>query len=190
MTKIGIIIGTTRTGRVTDRLAKWVAKELEGKAEYEMVDLIDYPMPFIDEASPRYNSERNAVPEVQKWLDKVAEFDGFVIVTPEYNRTVSGVLKNALDLIDYQFDKKPTAIVSHGSVGGAFATSTLRDILPQLGSISVPQNVYFSAQVAQAISEDGELSDELKTNPWGPQTSLKGTVSQLLWLTEALGSSK
>ena len=190
MTKIAVIIGTTREGRVTDRLATWVAKELEGKAEYEIVDLVDFPMPFLSEPSPRYNPERKAVPEVQKWLDKVAGFDGYVIVTPEYNRTISGVLKNAIDLLDYQFEQKPVAIVAHGSNGGAQAVDTLRSVLPQVGAVVVPQNVYFGARVGETVSETGELNEELKSNPWGPQGALAGVVKQLVWLTEALVAAK
>lgn len=190
MTKIGIIIGTTRSGRVTDRLASWVNQEVSQHAETEIIDLADYPMPFVDEPSPRYNPERKAVPEVQKWLDKVAEFDGYVIVTPEYNRTISGVLKNAIDLLDYQMEQKPVAIVAHGSNGGAQAVDTLRSSLPQIGVIVVPQNVYFGARVGEVISEAGELSEELKANPYGPQAALAGVAKQLVWLTETLTSAK
>lgn len=190
MAKIGIIVGTTRAGRATDRLATWVANELKGKAECEIVDLVDYPMPFIDEPSPRYNPERKASPEVQKWLDKVAEFDGYVVVTPEYNRTIPGVLKNAIDLLDYQIEQKPAAIVAHGSNGGAQSVDTLRSALPQVGAVVVPQNVYFGARVAEVINEAGELNEELKSNPYGPQGALAGVVSQLLWLTDALTAAR
>lgn len=186
MSKIGIIIGTTRDGRVTDRLAKWVDAELQQHAQTEIIDLADYPMPFITEPSPRYNPERKADPAVQKWLDKVAEFDGYVVVTPEYNRTITGALKNAIDLLDYQMEQKPAAIVAHGSNGGAQAVDALRSILPQVGVIVAPQNVYFGARPADVLSEDAELIEELKTNPWGPQTALQGVVKQLVWLTDSL----
>lgn len=190
MAKIGIIIGTNRDGRVTDRLAKWVNAEVSKGAETEIIDLADYPMPFIDEPSPRYNPERKAAPEVQKWLDKVAEFDSYVVVTPEYNRTISGVLKNALDLLDFQIEQKAVAIVAHGSASGAQAVATLRSALPQLGAVLVPQNVYFGARVGEVITEAGELSEELKTNPWGPQSALEGVSKQLIWLTNALQAAK
>lgn len=186
MTNIGIIIGTTRQGRVTDTLAKWVAHELEGKATYEMIDLADYPMPFINEPSPRYNPDRQAEPAVQAWLDKVASFDAYVFVTPEYNRSISGVLKNAIDLLDYQMEQKPAAIVAHGSNGGAQAVDALRTILPQVGVVLVPKNVYFGAGVGESISDSGELAEAVKSNPWGPHTALVGTVEQLLWLATAL----
>lgn len=191
MSKIGIIIGTTREGRVTDRLAKWVAAEVAKQAEAEIVDLIDYPMPFVSEPSPRFNPERKADPAVQKWLDKVAEFDGYVIVTPEYTRSIPGVLKNAIDLLDFQMEQKPVAIVSHGGNNGAQALDALRSILPQVGVVVVPQNVYFSGgRVGDAISENGELNEEIKNKEWGPQSALEGMVNQLVWLTNALKAAK
>jgi len=191
MAKIGIIIGTTRTGRVTDRLAKWAAAEVSKHAEAEIIDLKEYPMPFMDEASPRFNPQRQAVPEVQKWLDKVAEFDGYVIVTPEYSRSIPGVLKNALDLLDYQMEQKPAAIVAHGGNNGAQAVDALRTILPQIGVVVVPQNVYFSAgRVGEAINEAGELNEEIRNKEWGPQSALEGTVKQLVWLTNAIKNAK
>src|SRR4051812_12849091 len=98
MTKIAVIVGSTREGRMSDKLAKWVAEEVKKESEVEIVDLRDYPMPFFEEAvPPRYNPGRTPSPEVQKWLDKVGEFDGYVLVTPEYNRSMSSVLKNALE---------------------------------------------------------------------------------------------
>src|SRR5579864_2822549 len=84
--KLGIIIGSIREGRSTDKLAKWVAHEAAKHGKIELVDLEDYTMPLFDEpGSPRYAPDRQSVPNVRKWLDKMAEFDGYVMVTPEYN---------------------------------------------------------------------------------------------------------
>ena len=72
MTKIAIIVGSTRQGRQSHRLAKWVAKHLGEKADVEVLDLVDYPMPFLDEAiSPRYNPDRQIPAEAQPWLKKL-----------------------------------------------------------------------------------------------------------------------
>lgn len=189
MTKIAVVVGATREGRQSDRLAKWVAVEIKKSADVEILDLRDYPMPFFDEAvSPRYNPERKAKAEVQKWLDKVAEFDGYVLVTPEYNRSTSAVLKNALDFLDFQMDKKPVAIVAHGSTGGAQAVAALRMALPGVGAISVPQALFFSDHLASAISEAGELSEEVKSKPYGPQTNLDTQIEALLWYADKLST--
>lgn len=191
MTKIGVVVGATREGRQTDRLAKWVAKDISKSAAVEVLDLRDYPLEFFDEAvSPRYNPERKPTGATKKWLDKVAEFDGYVLVTPEYNRSTSAVLKNALDFLDFQMDKKPVAIVAHGSTGGAQAVANLRMALPGVGAISIPQALFFSDHLASSINDDGELSEEVKAKPYGPQTNLDSQVESLLWYTEALKAAK
>jgi NAD(P)H-dependent FMN reductase len=189
--KIAVIVGSTREGRQTDRLAKWAAEEVSKVADVETVDLKDYPMPFFDEAiSPRYNPQRAAKPEVQKWLDKVAEFDGYVIVTPEYNRAMSGVLKNALDMLDYQMDQKPVALVAHGSAGGAQAIGNLRNALPGVGAVSIPQALYFTDRVGEAIDEAGALKEELREAPYGHQSNLALQAQSLAWYATALADAR
>ena len=187
MTKIAVIGGSTREGRMSDKLATWAAKEVAKKADVETLDLRDYPMPFFDEAiSPRYNPQREAAPEVQKWLDKIAEFDGFVVVTPEYNRTTTAVLKNALDVLDYQMEHKPVALVAHGSSGGAQAVASLRMAFPGVGAVTVPQALFFTDRVGEAIDDDGILKAELAENPYGHQANLVTLTGTLVAYAEAL----
>ncbi len=191
MSKIGIIVGSTRQGRQSERLASWVSQEVAKVAEAEIIDLIEYPMPFFDEAiPPRYNPDRTPVAAVKKWLDKVAEFDGFVIVTPEYNRATTAVLKNAIDQLDYQFENKPVAIVGHGSSGAAQAVATLRMTLPGVGAVTIPQALFFAHHVGEAVNEAGELSEELQDNPNGPQVHLAGQIKSLLWYAQALTAAR
>ena len=124
--KLGIIIGSTRQGRVSDRLAKWVQKEATTNPDLEvtMLDLRDYEMPFFDEEiSPQYNSNRQTTGVVKDWLDAVADQDAYVFVTPEYNRSFSAVLKNALDYVAYEMKGKPVGIATHGSANGAQAVA-------------------------------------------------------------------
>ncbi len=189
--KIAVIVGATREGRVTDKLALWVAKEMAKQAETEVLDLRDYPMPFFNEAkSPRYNPERKAVSEVQKWLDKIAEFDGYVLVTPEYNRSMPAVLKNSLDYLDYQMEQKPVALIGHGSTGGAQAIANLRMALPGVGAISVPQALFFTDKIGETIDDEGILTAELADMPYGPQATLKSAVDSLLWYANALAAPR
>jgi len=100
--KLAVIIGTIRQNRQTPRQAKWIAKtaaQIDG-INVELIDLKDYPMPFFDEPiSPRYNPDRQIDPQAKKWLDKLEQFDAYIFVTPEYNHSVPGVLKNALDYV-------------------------------------------------------------------------------------------
>jgi NAD(P)H-dependent FMN reductase len=187
MTKIAVIIGATRQSRSTDKLANWATKEVAKHADVEVLDLRDYPMPFFDEAiSPRYNPERQATPEVRKWLDKVAEFDGYVLTTPEYNRTTSAVVKNAIDVLDYQMENKPVALVAHGSTGGAQAVASLRMALPGVGAVTLPQALFFTDGVGEAIDEQGILKAELAENPYGPQANLATQTDTLVKYAEAL----
>jgi NAD(P)H-dependent FMN reductase len=191
MSKIAVIIGSVREGRLSDRLAKWVSDEVGKVADVETLDLKDYPMPFMDEAiSPRYNPERTPAPEVKKWLDKVAEFDGYVIVTPEYNRATSAVLKNAIDFLDYQMEQKPVALVGHGSSGGAQAVASLRMILPGVGAVTVPQAVFFTDRVGEVIDDAGVLDEDLKGAPYGPQSHLEAQAKSLAWYTDALAKAR
>lgn len=187
MTKIAVVVGSTRQGRQSDRLAKWVANDLKDKAEVEVLDLRDYPIPFLDEAiSPRYNPERKTDAETQKWLDKVAEFDGYVLVTPEYNRSTSAVLKNAIDVLAYEMEDKPVAIVAHGTSGGAQAVANLRMALPGVGAISVPQALFFSDRLADAIDENGQLTQALREKESSLHAELDTQMKKLLWYAEAL----
>jgi NAD(P)H-dependent FMN reductase len=191
MTKIAVVVGSTRQGRQTDKLAKWAAQEVAKKADVEILDLVDYPMPFFDEAiSPRYNPERTPDAQTKKWLDKVAEFDGYIFVTPEYNRSTSAVLKNAIDVLDHQMNDKPVALVAHGSTGGAQAVAGLRAALPGVGVVTIPQALFFSDRIGEAIDEAGVLKEELQDNPYGPQANLATQVESLLWYTEALKAAR
>jgi NAD(P)H-dependent FMN reductase len=191
--KIQVIVGSTRPGRVSDRLAQWVVNEIQKNesTEAELVDLMDYQMPFLDETiSPQYNPDRKPNPEAKKWLDKLSEADGYVIVTPEYNRAISGVLKNALDYIDFQFAKKPVALVAHGSTGGAQAIANLRMIIPGLQAVTVPTALFYLPRVGESISESGELSEDIKAMAYGPQSALNTLIENLLWYTKSLKAGR
>ena len=189
MTKIAVIIGSIREGRVSDKLAKWVTEEVSKVADTELVDLIDYPLPLFNEPiSPRFSPDRNTTPEVQKWLDKMASFDGYVIVTPEYNRSLPGALKNALDTLGNEVVDKPAALVAHGSTGGAQAVASLRMILPGNGMITLPNALFFTDMVGEAIDQEGILKAELKDSPMSPQARLSALAAAIVKYAEALKS--
>jgi NAD(P)H-dependent FMN reductase len=191
--KLQIIIGSTRQGRMSDRAAKWVAnsaKAVDG-VDAELIDLRDYPLPFFDEEiSPQYNPNRTPSPEVQKWLDKVAEADAYVLVTPEYNRSYSAVLKNALDHLDFQLANKPVALVAHGSTGGAQAVAHLRAVVPGVQAVTIPAATFFTDRVGEKIDEEGNLDEQIKANPYGPQVALDNSLKQLLMYSDALAEAR
>lgn len=190
--KLAIIVGTTREGRQTIKQAKWVintAKELEN-VDAEMIDLKSYPMPLFDEPiSPRYNPDRTIDVRVQKFLNKIAEFDAYIFVTAEYNHSVPGVLKNALDYVTFEMKRKPTAIVSHGTVGGARAAMHLKEILSESQTAPIPNFVAFHG-ISEGIDEAGNLSEELKANPYGPQSALNNLLAELEWYSDALSAAR
>ncbi len=98
MTRIAIILGSTRPNRNGDQVARWVhdMAARRADAEFDLLDLRDYPLPHLDEPlSPSFGQYQNE--HTKSWAAQVASFDGFVIVTPEYNHSIPGVLKNALD---------------------------------------------------------------------------------------------
>jgi len=145
MTRIGIILGSTRPNRNGEQVARWVYDIAAGRtdAEFELVDLRDYPMPHLDEPLPpslgQYQNEHT-----KQWADKIASFDGFVFVTPEYNHSISGVLKNAIDYLFAEWNNKAVGFVSYGSVGGARAAEHLRLIAGELQMADVRQQVALS----------------------------------------------
>ena len=191
--KLQVIVGSTRPGRVSHRVANWVAKEAKNlpDTEVEVVDLIDYPMPLLDEAiSPQYNPDRKPNEPAAKWLKKTGEADAFVLVTPEYNRSYSAVLKNALDYIDFQFAKKPVALVAHGSTGGAQAVAHLRGVLPGLLAVTVPKATFLVGRAGDILTEHDDLDDEMKSNPYGPQGALKGMLADTKWYSDALAAAR
>jgi NAD(P)H-dependent FMN reductase len=192
--KLAIIIGTTREGRKTLQMAKWVeqnAKKVEG-AEVEPIDLKDYPMPFFNEPiSPRYNPNRVIEPPVQKWLDKIKDFDAYIYVTAEYNHSIPAVLKNALDYITWEFVHKPAAVISHGSAGGARAMTDLKEILSESRNILVPTGPSLAISgMSEIIDEAGNMSDAAKSNPYGPQPGLEELLADLKWYSDALVTAR
>jgi len=145
MIRIGIILGSTRPNRNGEQVARWVLEVASGRkdAEFELVDLRDYPLPHLDEPMPpslgQYQNEHT-----KQWADTIASFDGFVIVTPEYNHGTSGVLKNALDFLYAEWNNKAVGFVSYGAVGGARAVEHLRLVAGELQMADVRQQVALS----------------------------------------------
>lgn len=149
MTKIGIIIGSTRPGRNGEAVARWVHQVAAQRADahFELVDLLDYQLPHLDEAMPPSLGQYSR-PHTRAWADKIASFDGFVMVTPEYNHSTSGALKNAIDFLYNEWNNKAVGFVSYGSVGGTRAVEHLRLIAGELQMADV------RAQVALSLFTD------------------------------------
>src|SRR5579862_2790036 len=145
MPRIGIILGSTRPNRNGEQVAKWVVELASQRedADFELVDLRDYPLPHLDEPMPP-SIGQYANDHTKEWAKKIGSFDGFVIVTPEYNHSTSGVLKNAIDFLYAEWNNKAVGFVSYGGVGGARAAEHLRLIAAELQMADVRQQVALS----------------------------------------------
>lgn len=143
--KIAIILGSTRPGRNGAAVAEWVLEQAQQRtaADYELVDLADFPLPLLDEAIPP-SAGQYMGDHTKEWAAKIASFDGFVFVTPEYNHSTSGVLKNALDYLYAEWNNKAAAFVGYGAVGAARAIEHLRGISSELQMAHVRQQLGFS----------------------------------------------
>ncbi len=185
--KIAIIISTTRAARFGDKPAKWIADIAKQRDDMsvELVDLRDYPMPFFDEvASNAWAPSKNEV--AQRWQKKVAEFDGYIFVTAEYNRGISGVLKNAIDYAYPEWVKKPAAYVGYGSVGGARAIEQLRLINVELQMAPMRTGVHIQGADFMAVWQQGKDIAELTYL----EQNAKDMLDQLAWWTNALKSAR
>ena len=180
MSRIGIILGSTRPNRNGEQVANWVydVASRRDDAEFELVDLRDYPLPHLDEPLPpsmgQYQNDHT-----KQWADKIASFDGFVFVTPEYNHSTSGVLKNAIDYLFAEWNNKAAGFVSYGAVGGARAAEHLRLIAGELQMADVRQ------QVALSLITEFENFSVFKPNDYNV-AALETLLDQVIAWSNAL----
>src|SRR6266571_2040732 len=136
MTVISVIVGSTRQGRFSERPAQWILQHLTKRTgvDARLLDLRDYPMPFFDQpvspatpGGPPYEHE-----VVKSWTAAIAASDGFVFVTPEYNYGPPAVLKNAIDWVYPEWNRKAAAFVSYGGASGARSVQQLRETAIEL----------------------------------------------------------
>lgn len=174
MLNIGIILGSTREGRVSPQVGEWV-KELadtRGDANYEIIDIAEYSLPLLGEAG---GDATGAV----AWSEKIAEMDGFIFIVQEYNHSITAALKNALDYLRAEWNNKAAGIVSYGSVGGARATEHLRGILSELSIAHV--------RVHPALSLFTDFENGTHFAPKDVQAqSVSDLLDQLVPWTEAM----
>lgn len=183
--RIKVIVGSTREGRFGPKPAKWIANlasELEN-VEVEILDLKDYVLPYFEEpTSPSY-TEGNYNPTVERWAKKVAEADAFIILAAEYNHGYTAVLKNSLDYVYREWNKKPVAFVGYGAVGGARAVEQLRQVVVELEMAPIRHAVHMTFDVIIASASDPkEIPDAL--GAYEPQA--KKMLDELLWWTKTL----
>jgi len=149
MTRIAVILGSTRPGRRGAPIADWVFDHATQRSDatFELVDIAEFNLPHLDEEMPP-SLGNYAQPHTKAWAAKIGSFDGYIFVTPEYNHSTSGALKNAIDFLYPEWNNKAAGFVSYGSVGGTRAVEHLRLVMAELQVATV------RAQVALSLFTD------------------------------------
>lgn len=190
MTRIALIVGSTRHNRFSEKVAKWFVRHMEKRPSFEtrVLDLRDFPMPFFDQAVPPSAPGRARYPDptVQRWTAEIAQADGFIFITPEYNYGTSGVLKNAIDWVYPEWNRKTAAFISYGSAGGARVIQQLRltaielQLAPIRFSLHIPTDTlmehFRGADVEPALAKSDEAANRM--------------LDDLVWWTEAIKAAR
>jgi len=190
MTVISVIVGSTRAGRFSEKPAQWIFRHLEKHegVHARLLDLRDFPLPFFDQpvppAIPGRPPYENEV--VRKWTAAIARSDGFIIVAPEYNYGPSAVLKNAIDWVYPEWNRKAVAFVSYGSAVGARGVQQLRLTAIELQLAPIRSSVHIPAATLWTYFNGGNVEGELE--------ELSGAagmlIDDLLWWTTALKDAR
>ncbi|MGB8467947.1 MAG: NAD(P)H-dependent oxidoreductase [Candidatus Babeliales bacterium] len=160
--RIGILLGSTRNDRSSAKVGAALLKIMRPnkKITAEIIDLRDFNIPFFADATPPATRTVITDPIIQKWSDAIAHYDGFIIVVPEYNSSFPGVLKNALDSLYVEWNKKPVAFVGYagGPNGGATAVAHLTVVAKGLQMVPVATTITIPS-VWKAFNADGTFID-------------------------------
>jgi NAD(P)H-dependent FMN reductase len=189
--KIGVIISSTRPTRFGDKPAQWILDKANERPEIdaEIVDLRDFQLPFFDEmASNAWMPSQNA--EAVRWQNKISEFDGFIFVVAEYNRAITGALKNALDQAYVNWNKKAFGAVGYGTVGGARAIENLRTIGIELQMASTRSAVHIAGADFMAVHPGFGGTKAISEIEASIGNSAKDMLDQLIWWGEAAKSAR
>lgn len=185
--RIAVIIGSTRDVRFGDKPARWIMDAASSRTDMmvELVDLKDYKLPFFNEmASNAWVPTKD--PEGVRWQQKVAEFDGYIFVTPEYNHSVPASLKNALDFSYVEWNRKAAAVVAYGSVGGARAAEHLRGIAIELQMAPTRTGVHIQGADFMAVWQGGKTLESLEHM----KPNVESMLVELAWWASALKTAR
>jgi NAD(P)H-dependent FMN reductase len=188
--KIAVIIGSTRPTRFADGPARWILKQAKarGDMDVELVDLRDYALPFFDEmASNMWMPSKNA--EAIRWQQTVAKYDGYIFVVAEYNHSITGVLKNALDQAYKEWNRKPFTAIGYGGAGAARAIEHLRSIAVELQMVSTHAAVHIGGGDFMAVHPmfGKKPIEEIEPNLL---PSAKTALDGLVWWAKATTAAK
>ena len=185
--RIGVIVSSTRSRRFADIPAQWLWQIVSKRddAEFELIDLRDYPMPFFEEKlSPMHGPPENEA--ALRWGAKIANLDGYIFITAEYNHGVTAVLKNALDYAYMEYNRKPAAFVGYGGAGGARAIEQLRLVLAELQVASLKHTVHIGAGEKIGIARQGK---SMADYPYLADSTAP-MLNEIVWWSDALKAAR
>jgi len=189
--KIALIVGSTRPTRFADIPAQWMLAQAQARTdmEVELVDLRDFPLPFFDEVATNLWAP-SSNPVALAWQKKLAGFDGYIFVVAEYNRSITGVLKNAMDQAYKEWNRKPMTAFAYGSVGGTRALEHLRTIAIELQMVPARNAVHLGGadffKVHPDMGGSGKMSD-VEANLLPAATA---ALDDLVWWANATKAAK
>ncbi|WP_090521923.1 NADPH-dependent FMN reductase [Paracoccus isoporae] len=183
--KIAVIISSTREARFADKPAAWLMEQVNGRddMEFELLDLRDFDLPFFDEAASNAWMPSED-PKAVAWQDRIREFDGYVFLTAEYNHSITGALKNALDQAYKEWNRKPAGAMGYGGVGAARAIEHLRNIAVELQMVPLRNAVHLGGGEFMKVSplgQDGPMSGVTEVL----KPSLDAMLDELKWWADA-----
>jgi azobenzene reductase len=182
MHKITILYGAIREGRLSIRAAKAVQQALlqTGKAEVTLIDIKEYNLPVMEARLKDMQNPSAGLLEISAALEGA---DGIIMVTPEYNNSYSGALKNAVDYFTKEWAKKPIGVVcaSNGRQGGINASNLMQLLILAIGAFPMPYKLLVP-EIHNALDEEGKPQNEFM------QKNLEKFVSEFLWFTEAIAT--
>jgi len=190
MTVISVIVGSTRQGRFSEKPAQWILQQLKKRdgVDARLLDLRDFPMPFFDQPIPPSAPGRAPYENetVKKWTAAIGASDGFVFVTSEYNYGPPAVLKNAIDWVYPEWNRKAAAFVSYGAVSGARSVQQLRETAIELQLAPIRSSVHIPVATLWAHFQGGDVDAGL-----AEQEGRAGImIDDLLWWTAALKTAR
>ena len=190
MTVISVIVGSTRQGRFSERPAQRIFQHLKnrGGIDAQLLDLRDYPMPFFDQPVPPAMPGRPPYENVavKRWTAEIERSDGFIFVTPEYNYGPPAVLKNALDWVYPEWNRKAAAFVSYGGAAGTRSVQQLRETAIELQLVPIRSSVHIPAAVLWTHFQGGDVNAGLAEL----EAQAKAMIDDLLWWAEALKTAR
>lgn len=190
MSKIAVVVSSTRQGRFADKVLGWLLPQLEAKTAFEVdvIDLRDHPLPFFDAGPPAYTDRPYADEESERLAQRLDEADGVLFLVAEYNHGYTGVLKNAMDHTFSEWNHKPAAFIGWGGVGGARAIEQLRNVVVEFEMAPLRHAVHILPDVLGPArnAEGAELAPLFQPL----QSKLEALFEDLAWWTSALSAAR